>query len=47
MLRDGTSYQDLGADHFRRTTPENQAKRLARRIAKLGFTCTLTPIATA
>lgn len=38
MLHDGTFYTDLGADHFNRTTPENQAKRLARQITKLGFT---------
>jgi transposase len=43
MLRDGTLYQDLGADHFRRASPEDQAIRLARQIAKLGFTCTLAP----
>ena len=30
MLRDGTFYQDLGPDHFNRTTPETQANRLAR-----------------
>ena len=41
MLRDGTFYQDLGAEHFRRTSPETQANRLARQIARLGFTCTL------
>jgi transposase len=44
MLRDGTLYQDLGADHFRRASPEVQATRLARQIAKLGFTCTLAPL---
>lgn len=43
MLRDGTFYQDLGADHFRRASPEDQANRLVRQIAKLGFTCTLAP----
>ena len=41
MLRDGTLYQDLGTDHFRRASPEDQANRLVRQIAKLGFTCTL------
>lgn len=46
MLRDGTFYQDLGPDHFNRTTPEVQVNRLARQIAKLGFTCTLAPAAT-
>ncbi len=45
MLRDGTFYQDLGHDHFRRAAPEVQAKRLARQIAKLGFTCTISPAA--
>ena len=43
MLCDGTLYQDLGADHFRRASPENQANRLVRQIAKLGFTCTIQP----
>jgi hypothetical protein len=45
MLRDGTFYQELGADHFRRASPEVQASRLARQIAKLGFTCTILPVA--
>lgn len=43
MLKDGTLYQDLGADHFRKSSPEAHAKRLARQIAKLGFTCHLAP----
>jgi hypothetical protein len=43
MLRDGAFYQDLGADHFRHTSPQAQADRLVRQIAKLGFTCTLAP----
>ena len=43
MLRDGTLYQDLGVQHFNRTSPETQAKRLARQIERLGFTCTLEP----
>ncbi len=44
MLRDGTLYHDLGHDHFRRASPETQAARLAKQIARLGFTCTITPI---
>ncbi len=43
MLRDGTFYQDLGADHFHRRSPEQQAHHLARQIARLGVTCTLAP----
>jgi transposase len=45
VLRDGTFYRDLGGAYFlRQTTPEDQANRLARQIAKLGFTCSLTPM---
>jgi hypothetical protein len=44
MLRDGTFYLDLGADHFDRGTAEVQANRFVRRIANLGFACTLTPL---
>jgi transposase len=43
MLRDGTVYQDLGPDHFHRGSAEEQASRLARQIAKLGFTCSIVP----
>jgi transposase len=45
MLRDGTFYHDLGADHFNRASPQDQANRLARKIEKLGFSCILTPSA--
>jgi transposase len=45
MLRDGTFYQELGADHFHRASPEAHANRLVRQIEKLGFTCTLAPAA--
>jgi hypothetical protein len=43
MLREGTFYHDLGADHFRRTAPETAAARLAAQINKLGFACTIQP----
>ena len=43
MLRDGTVYKDLGADHFHHGSPEAHAHRLAKQIAKLGFTCTIAP----
>ena len=43
MLRDGTFYQDLGADHFHKRSPEQQAHHLARQIAGLGFACAITP----
>jgi hypothetical protein len=37
MLRDATFYQELGADHFRRVSSEDQANRLAGGV-KPGFT---------
>jgi transposase len=37
MLKDGTFYQDLGADHFARQEPARAAARLANRIRSLGF----------
>jgi len=43
MLRDGTFYQDLGADHFRKTPPEAIAARLAAQIRRLGFNCVVNP----
>ena len=43
MLRHGTFYQDRGPDHFHKRSPEQQAEHLARRIAKLGFACSITP----
>ena len=41
MLTNGTAFRDLGAGHFQRLSPETQARQLAQRIAKLGFTCTI------
>jgi transposase len=37
MLKDGTCYQDLGADHFVRRNPKREAEKLAKRIRSLGF----------
>jgi len=37
MLRDGTEFEDLGADHFDRRDREKVAKRLTRRLEQLGF----------
>jgi hypothetical protein len=43
VLRDGTFYQDMGPEHFRKASPEAQATRHARQIAKFGLTCSLAP----
>jgi transposase len=47
MLKDGTQFQDLGADHFDRRSKEVRAKRLVVQLAKLGFDANLTPLAQA
>lgn len=47
MLRDGTSYQDLGAGHFDRRPVEVKTKRLVGQLAKLGFKVELIPLARA
>jgi len=46
MLTDGTFYHDLGADYFLTETPHAQARKLAQRISRLGFNCSITPKAT-
>ena len=47
MLKDGTEFKDLGADHFDRRSKDVKAKRLVAQLAKLGFNADLTPIAQA
>jgi transposase len=47
MLKDGTQFADLGADHFDRRSKEVKAKRLVVQLAKLGFDARLTPLAQA
>jgi transposase len=47
MLKDGTFYNDLGSTHFDRRRPERQARRLVKRLAELGFSVELKPVATA
>jgi transposase len=45
MLRDGTSYQDLGPDHFDRQDRAKTAQRLTRRLEQLGYEVQLRPAA--
>src|ERR1700746_346428 len=47
MLKDGTQFQDLGADHFDRRSKDVRAKRLVAQLANLGFNAKLTPLAQA
>lgn len=44
MIERGASYQELGADYFERRDPEGLAKRLVKRIEKLGFAVNLQPV---
>jgi transposase len=45
ILRDGTCYNDLGADYFDRLNPEGLRRRLTKRLEGLGFKVTLEPLA--
>lgn len=47
MLKNGTPYQDLGADHFQRRSKTSQAQRLIKRLQYLGYAVNITPVATA
>ena len=46
MLKNGTYYHDLGADHFRRGSKEKQTQRLLKGLADLGYSVTLSPLPT-
>jgi transposase len=46
MLKDGTFYQDLGADHFDRRAKGAATKRLIAKLESLGYDVTLTPAGT-
>jgi transposase len=45
MLRDGTFYQDLGPDHFKRRSSSRQTKNLVARLEGLGYQVQLKPLA--
>jgi transposase len=45
MLKDGTLYQDLGADHFDNRAKGKQVLRLVNRLQNLGFDVQITPLA--
>jgi transposase len=44
MLKNGTVYQDLGADHFDRRAKHTKAARLAKQLANLGYAVQITPL---
>jgi transposase len=45
MLKDGTLYQDLGANHFNNRDKGKQALRLVNRLQSLGFAVQITSMA--
>jgi len=47
MLKNGTQFEDLGADHFDRRSKDVKAKRLVAQLARLGFGANLVPLALA
>jgi transposase len=44
MLKDGTLYQDLGADHFDRRAKGAATKRLIAKLESLGYDVQITPV---
>jgi len=44
MLRDGTFYQDLGPDHFKRRSSSRQTKNLVASLEGLGYQVQLKPL---
>lgn len=45
IIRDGSIYQEAGGDVYDRRNPERTAKRLARRLQRIGYQVTITPAA--
>ena len=45
VLRDGTVYEDLGADYFDRLAPQRHVRYHLRRLAELGYAVTFAPAA--
>ena len=47
MLKDGTTHQDLGINHFEERSVEVKTKRLVGQLTRLGYQVQLQPLATA
>jgi hypothetical protein len=43
ILKTGTPYQELGGDYFDKLHPERTARRLIKRLERLGMAVTLNP----
>jgi transposase len=47
ILKTGEPYRELGANYYQPADPHRTARRLAKRLERLGFTVTLTPASAA
>ena len=47
MLKNGTTYADLGGDHFDRRDGDRLTGQLVNRLQRLGFKVTIEPAAAA
>jgi transposase len=47
MLKDGTDYQDLGADHFVRRSKRTKTNRLVKQLTNLGYAVQISPLTAA
>jgi hypothetical protein len=47
MLKNGTRYLDLGADHFERRSKQARTRRLVSQLVSLGYDVQITPLADA
>lgn len=47
ILKDGTDYHDLGADHFDRRSKQSQTNRLIKQLTRLGYDVQISPLAAA
>ncbi len=44
MIKNGTFYEDLGADHFERRAKPVQIKRLLAKLQALGYEAQIAPV---
>jgi hypothetical protein len=43
ILKTGDCYHEFGADYYQTADPQRTARRLTKRLERLGFTVTLAP----
>lgn len=44
ILRDGRTYEELGADYYDKVNPDHQKKQMVKRLMSMGYAVTLEPI---